>query len=98
MWSVVRSTDDEDDAATVAGVLTCTLHWFCQQRDVVQVKTARAAVTGGWVGFGRPRTDADGAGAAAGGIAAATGVARTGREVMKRPAVLAPEKNASAST
>ena len=24
MWSVVRSTDDEDDAATVAGVLTCT--------------------------------------------------------------------------
>ena len=40
-------TDDEDDAATVAGVLTCTLHWFCQQRDVVQVRTARAAVTGG---------------------------------------------------
>ena len=49
-------------------------------------------------GFGRPRTDADWAGAAAGGIAAATGVARTGREVMKRPGVLAPEKNASAST
>ena len=77
MWSVVRSTDDEDDAATVAGVLTCTLHWSCQQRDVVQVKTAGAEVTGGRIGFNRPHTDADAAGAPADGIAEATGVART---------------------
>ena len=52
------------------------MHWSCQQRDVVQVKSARAAVTGGRVGFDGPLTDADAAGAA-GGIAEATGVART---------------------
>ena len=44
---------------------------------VVQVKTAGAEVTGGRVGFDRPRTDADAAGAPADGIAEATGVART---------------------
>ena len=53
------------------------MHWSCQQRDVVQVKTAGAEVTGGQIGFNRPHTDADAAGAPADGIAEATGVART---------------------
>ena len=44
---------------------------------MVQVKTAGAEVTGGRIGFDRPRTDADAAGAPADGIAEATGVART---------------------
>ena len=54
-----------------------SMHWSCQQRDVVQVKTAGAEVTGVRIGFDRPRTDADAAGAPADGIAEATGVART---------------------
>ena len=60
------------------GSLCCTsMHWSCQQRDVVQVNTAGVAATGGRAGFGGPLTDADAAGAPADGIAELTGVART---------------------
>ena len=95
--SVARSATRVGACCCGAGSLCCTsMHWSCQQRDVVQVNTAGVAATGGRAGFGGPLTDADAAGAPADGIAELTGVARTTGHTWTRADRSAgtPKKNA----
>ena len=84
VWSVVRSTSDEEGAATIAVPLTTC----CSCQDTY-VRHVRESLTCGWAASdmrrpGAARTAVDDAGAAASGAkdasrADATGSARTGR-------------------